>query len=642
MSKGKSAGLRAVLFLLLSAVFVGLVRPLPSLAATEDVSDNTYTASVMFGNNQDGPWHYLKREVVTNAYTPLEWTGEQWEDGMGGIITAEWMHASSDASDAHEIQICLEWEAPEDGTVEIRMPDNAMTVGEYSGNGVMIECWQENTTLWSCGEVAAAGTKLEFALLSTHVKAGQKIRFLLTAFRGDNAGDMLTIDPTIAYTEIDEPFEGTLYPSGTEEDGIYYASAMFSDSQSGVWHYLKREAVQNEYSELNWNGTQWEDGMGGLIADTWMHASADASDKHEIQICLEFEAPSDGTIELYMESGYIKAAADSDNGVRFAVWQNSTPLIGFTDLKAGEEYPFVPLEVNVLKGDKIRFLLTPIGGNNAGDSVQFSPIVVYTSTEPAPPPEIEERPDDPDKTVYRSYEEYGASVNPWYYRYWKPGSQQTTGMTWNQYSNDWSAPEYGGLMISAQSMHPYPGYDAVRVFRAPKSGTIRITMLNDQIVLTGSGTTGDEDGVYVSIKMNDGISITDVMAEEWLYPDGGEDLDFEPLEIKIYEGWELWFIVNCNQNNANDATTYAPIIEYLEITDEEAPVDTNREDVLGVNTVYDFDAQPEGQSPLQDILSGSMQWVPLLVAFGATAVVGNAAALVIWLVLRKKKRRQRP
>ncbi len=638
MRKRKPVGLRMTSLLAAVAVVAFAAQPLPSAAATGDGTDNIYTASVMFSNSQDGPWHYMKREVVTNAYTPLEWTGEQWEDGMGGIITKDWMHASADASDKHEMQICLEWEAPDDGTVEISVPDNTITVGEYSNNGVMIECWQDNTTLWSCGEVVTKGTKLEFKPLSVEVKAGQKIRFLLTAFRGDNGGDMLTIDPTIKYTEVEPPFEGTLYPSGTEEDGIYYSSAMFSDKQTGVWHYLKREAVKNEYSELTWNGEQWEDGAGGMIANTWMHASADASDTHEIQICLEFEAPSDGTIELYVESGYITAGPDSGNGVRFAVWQNSAPLIGFTDLKAGEEYPFVPLEVNVLKGDKIRFLVTPINGDNAGDSLQLAPIVVYTSTEAAPPPVIEEKPDEEEKTVYRSYEEFGAFVNPWYYRYWKPGSQKTDDMTWNQYSKDWSVSEYGGLMIGAQQMHPYPGYDAVRVFRAPKTGTIRITMLDGKITLTGTGTTGTEDGVYVSIKMNDGISITDVMTEEWLFPQGGEDFDFEPIEIKIYEGWELWFVLDCNQNNANDATIYAPIIEYLEITDEPAPVNTNRDDELQANTVYDFSAKPAAQSPLQNILTTDVQWLPLLAVFGGAAVVGNAVAVCVWLVVRRRRR----
>lgn len=588
------------------------------------MEDYVYSFADMFSGTQTGVWRYLTRESVSNTYKELTWDGEKWVDGKGAIITDKWLHTSADASDKHETQTCLEFVAPCDGVITLSMLGNTIQVGPNSDNGVRVAVWKNTDADLAVlpYTVISAGKTYDFAPATFSVKKGDQIRFLLTAINGNNAGDSVVMLPIIQYTSI----KHRLGP----DQGVYSAMDMFSGTQTDIWHYLARESVSNTYKELTWDGEKWIDSKGGIITAEWMHSSADASDKHETQICLAYIAPNDGVIQIGLEDDIIGVSQGSQNGIRFGIMQNNTMIYTYTDYTGGD-HRFEPITVNVSKGDYIYFLLCPISGNNAGDSTRCMPIITYLSYEKAPDPVLEEVPDDPDKTLYNSKDDFGGYLNPWYYGYCARGSQKLELMKWNATTKFFVADGFSGLQISAENAHPYPGYDAVRVFRAPKSGTICISMNQDSITL-GNGTSGAEDGVYVSIRLNDGSSVKELYPKTLVLP--GETVVFDPIEVEIYEGWELWFVVNCNANNAGDSTKISPIVEYLEITQKDAPIYSNREEDTNEPSLNDLTSAGADDTITQDTPFNAI-WI-IVAAFVIAAVGVN---IVLFLVFRHHKKK---
>ena len=600
----------------------GLCDACSAEVALPGVKDGVYSFKDMFSDKQTGVWKYRMREAVTNTYTDMTWDGTQWVDGKGGLIAKTALHSSANAGANHEMQTCLEFVSPYDGVVSLSMLGGSIKVSPNSDNGVKIAIWKNVKPILAYTDLKA-GEVYEFAPTSVKVKEGDIIRFLVTANNGNNAGDVTTMLPIITFKSIE-------YRLGPDQ-GVYSAMDMFSGKQTDIWQYLTREAVSNSYKELNWDGEKWVDGKGGIIASEAMHPSPDASDKHETQMCLTFTAPSDGVVKIRLEDDVINVSQQSQNGVRFGIMQNGNMIYTYTDFGRGEHW-FAPITINITKGDRIYFLLCPINGNTAGDSTNCMPIISYLSYEKAPDPVLEEVPDDPSKTYYNSTDDFGGYLNPWYYMYCTVGSQVLESMTWNKQAESFAVADRGGLLIGSTSAHPYPGYDAVRVFRAPKSGTISITM-NDDAISLGKGSSGHEDGVYVSIRMSDGSSITELYKKTLVLP--GETVSFDPIEMKIYEGWELWFVVNCNKNNASDSTKFAPIIEYLEITDEEAPVYSNRDEAPNE---ISLDKLNPGTSTgdVSNAKNNGMNVLLIVATFVAITVVVNAVVLLI-VKCRKKK-----
>ena len=587
------------------------------------VSNGVYSAKDMFSNSQSGVWQYMKRYVVANTYQKLKWDGNMWVDGMGAMIAADWAHTSADANDKDEAQTCLQFVCPYDGTIKIGMENGKISVDTASDNGVRIAIWKNNDAIIGYTDIKG-GDNLPIDGIRVNVKKGDIIRFLGTAISGNNANDSYYMVPIIKYTNIEYRL--------TADQGFYSALDMFSGEQTDIWRYMKRESVSNTYSELTWADWAWVDDFGGIISKEFMHASADASDKHEIQICLEFVAPSDGYIELGMEDDIITAGSDSTNGVRVAVMHNGNLIFGYKDIAAhGGSIRFERQKFNVTKGDTLRFLLMPIAGNNAGDSCTFLPWIKYLQYEKMPDPVIEDVEDDPSKTYYDCEADYGGFTNPWYYSYCQIGTLNMTPMSWALQGGGFYVPDLPGLQIGADYVHPYPGYQAVRVFRAPKSGTIRISM-KDGRIRCATGTTGGEDGVYVAVRLNDGASVSDIFKKTLVLP--GENMPFEEIEMKIYEGWELWFVLDCNANSANDSTRFIPIIEYLEITDEVAPVISNRDEQLVIPSLDDLNAgvsdKTQGTNKNNDINI----WLIVAVFFTVAVLVNS----VIILVTRSRKK----
>lgn len=549
-----------------------------------------YNFKEMFSASQSGLWHYMTRETITNVYTEMTYDPAKnwWEDGKGGIIATGFLSTTSDASDSHESQTCIQFEAPNSGKITIYSLDGILSLNKNSENGIKIGVIHNDKMLLSYDEVKP-GQDYDFKPITVDVVEGDKISFVFVAINGNNANDTFDFRPVIVY-ESEQPTlasQVTLPKSGTEADGVYDFNAAFDSSQGPVWYYLQREVVTSEYRELSYDSGRWIDAKGGILSKTIWHPTADASASHEWSMCAQFKAPSQGNITIYSADGLCSVSSNSADGVKIGILHGTNMVMNYTVIGAGEKYIFKPITLNVDEGDTISFLLA-MNKDNAGDSTTFDPVIVYNSYEKIiQQVDIEVREDDPNQTVYRSYESYGQYVNPWYYKAWKDGAASLTDMTWDAVNGGWRCEDQTSCMISEKGMHPGREQRSVRVFKAPKSGYVDITMLDDMIKLTSETFAEMADGVYASILIYDGASATYLMEPEWLYPDGGETFKFKNLEkVHIYKDWEIWFVLDENANNASDSVQYAPVVTYTEITDEVAPVYLNSEEELKSNSKY--------------------------------------------------------
>lgn len=160
----------------------------------------------------------------------------------------------------------------------------------------------------------------------------------------------------------------------------YSAKADFSSQQGAVWKYWSREVVSNTYTPLEWDAVNewWTDGKGGIVANAWMHASADASSTHEAQMVLEFTCPKSGVVNILDEFGSIWLSDSSGNGAKLWIWLDNAFLLDKT-FQAEESMELNLENIEVNEGQKIRFIVSAISGNNAGDILHIAPYIIYTS-----------------------------------------------------------------------------------------------------------------------------------------------------------------------------------------------------------------------------------------------------------------------
>lgn len=599
-----------------------------------------YHFGEMFSSSQSGPWHYLVRENVGNKYSELTFNTEtdRWEDSKGGVISRDFVSTTADASATHEMQTCIQFEAPCGGNLTIYSLNGLISLSDKSDNGVRVGIFQNNAMIFNYQQLNA-GESFVFEPITVDVTEGDKISFVFVANNGNNAYDIVHFQPVIVYnTELPTlASQITLPKSGTEADGVYNYGDAFDSSQGPVWYYLQREVVSNEYRELTYDSStgRWADNKGGVMAKTFVHPTADASATHEWQQCIQFVAPSEGNITIYSADGLCSVSPDSDDGIKLAIMQNTNMILNYTTIGKGEKYIFEPITINVDEGDNISFLVG-MNKNNASDSTTFNPVIVYNAYEKIiVEADIEVREDDPNQTVYKSYESYGTFVNPWYYKYWKKGAAALNDMSWDTINGGWKNPEESSCLVGEKVMHPSVNSQAVRVFKAPKSGYVDITMLDDVIKLTAETFTEAADGVYVSILLYDGDSTTYLMEREWLYPGDGETLAFEQMkDIHIYKGWEIWFVVNCNINNANDSVQFAPVITYTEITDEEAPVYLNSSETLKENNDY-FGVEDNREPQKEEKQDGEATNFQMELGLNLLGILTVIAVFVLIMVIRK-------
>ncbi len=359
--------------------------------AAPEPDEKIYNAKTGFGD--EDLWSYQRRQVVDNAYEDMTLTdSENGNIYVGGdsYISPDWLTVGTDP----EYETVLNFIAPYTGTISISSVDGIANHGhQYNESDISpanARVWDKNNKELAYYTIPASTDTVATPVIENiEVEKGDVIRFFVSRNGQTAADDNLYISwvPVITYTEVETTTSST---NGTTAPSLprYDANAEFSGEQggtSGVWNYLSREVVSNVYTELEWTGSQWEDGMGGIITDSWMHATADASDTHESQIVLEFTAPYSGTVSISDKAGQLTAGNDTANGVKLWVWKNNDSLIdGEIILQAGETAELSVPTVQVTKGDKIRFIVTAINGDNAGDMLFISPVISYLSVQDGP------------------------------------------------------------------------------------------------------------------------------------------------------------------------------------------------------------------------------------------------------------------
>lgn len=112
------------------------------------------------------------------------------------------------------------------------------------------------------------------------------------------------------------------------------------------------------------------------------------------------------------------------------------------------------------------------------------------------------------------------------------------------------------LLLWPDGGHPGGQYDAIRVFRAPQSGTVRVT--GSVADSNAGGYPSDSDGVTVYIEKG-GSKI-------WkkTIPNGAGSIPITPPNFSVTKGQEILFGINKNSlNNWYDSTVFNPTITYV-------------------------------------------------------------------------------
>ncbi|MEV4140679.1 hypothetical protein AB0J72_52005 [Dactylosporangium sp. NPDC049742] len=137
-------------------------------------------------------------------------------------------------------------------------------------------------------------------------------------------------------------------------------------------------------------------------------------------------------------------------------------------------------------------------------------------------------------------------------------------MDWSDQDLRWHGAEQFALVDSV-GMHPGNSYDVARAWRAPRTGTVRVSASGGGIsTANGSGA----DGVRIAIN-RETSSLRSPVVTVWPAWDSpaivapGTTLPFAPVDIPVTKGEWLYFNVNKNGNNGYDTTVWVPQIAYL-------------------------------------------------------------------------------
>lgn len=149
--------------------------------------------------------------------------------------------------------------------------------------------------------------------------------------------------------------------------------------------------------------------------------------------------------------------------------------------------------------------------------------------------------------------------NNWYFCEF--GKQQVNELGWNSTSGRWEGIN-GSPIISVENLNTSDERDVGYKFVVPKSGVVR---LRGSVAMTENSQRSD--GVDVSIALNHKTL--------WNRPVYyGIDVEYD-FAAEVMQGDEIYFKVNCRENNYYDWTKWTPTVEY-----------TNLECTLGTEYIY--------------------------------------------------------
>ena len=328
----------------------------------------------------------------------------------------------------------------------------------------------------------------------------------------------------------------------------YQASTDFSASQGyRNWYYLDSNG-----SQMAWDANGWWQGPETYLR-LWSTGDHPGNYTDSVR---QWRAPSSGSIRI-TGTAYDHNAGCGD-GVVVSI-RRGTQVFWTQTIENGNATGFsYDVTMNVAAGDPINFV---VNGRSACwcDGTTFDPTITLTRSA---------------SSTYQAYPDFSSvqGQRNWYYLE-SNGNQ----MTWN--GSLWQGSETY-LLLEPASEHPGTYLNAVRQWRAPSSGSIRIT-----------GTAADMntscgDGVNVSIKHG-----TQVIWQQTI--DNGNTTGFSyDLTRTVAAGDQIKFVTNARSNWLCDSTNFNPTIVLT--PPDSTPFSGTPISLPGTIQVEDFDNGGEG------------------------------------------------
>ena len=374
----------------------------------------------------------------------------------------------------------------------------------------------------------------------------------------------------------------------TQADGgqtTYRASTDFSTTQGyRNWYYISdtSDTLMSYRSDYN----VWE-GAEGAYQWLWTNGGHPMYWHDAIR---QWRAPSAGNIQITGSAS--DANANCGDGVNVSITKNGLSLWQ-RNISNGDSTGYgYNLSLTVAAGDKINFIINKGSGNSVEcDSTTFDPTITFTPTS---------------ASTYRASTDFSTSQG---YRNWYYLDSNNNLMTFDAANNWWTGMEGGSsccLILWATGGHPGAYLDAVRQWRAPQAGSVRI-----------SGTAsvpGYGDGVVVTIRKG-----SDQLWQQTITGGNSTGVSFD-LRTSVAQGERISFVINRNGTNMYDSTGLDPTITFTPSSSEPA---------IGYAdfAVARLDAVNRTGTGGEDLLSGNYNWTLPLVSLPGRAGLDLGLAL---------------
>ncbi|QGQ94457.1 hypothetical protein EHS13_05840 [Paenibacillus psychroresistens] len=308
---------------------------------------------------------------------------------------------------------------------------------------------------------------------------------------------------------------------------------------SNCWSYQLYNG--SSYSSLGYDSTnQWWGSSTGYVSRYDELPNSTSSN----WLARVWTAPSTGTVSI--RGGVFKSAIGGD-GVKAKITKNGTVIwptggtpqtIAYNDQTG---YTTNLDSISVSAGDIIRFEINNGGsGSSTSDLTSWSPYLAYTALSGG-------------GSSYQASTGFSSTqgANNWAYQYWNGSSY--TNMTWDSGNSRWNKSGSYSI-VSGGWQHPDSSADSVRKFTAPQAGNITITG-----TVKKNDTTGG-DGVNVKILKN-GTQIWPAIGWQAIAYNDATGYSVS-VNTSVATNDAIYFIVNQNGGNGNDATAWDPLITY--------------------------------------------------------------------------------
>lgn len=330
--------------------------------------------------------------------------------------------------------------------------------------------------------------------------------------------------------------------TGTESittNPTYQASKDYSTiTQRDIWSYMYWNGSNYNYiNSYDDTVNAWRYSTTNLL----IYPDAQLPDAYDS--VRKWTAPYTGYITI-TAAGNISNIQSGGDGVNTKLVKNNTkiwPASNWQLVTYSNPISFPSTSISINEGDSLYFI---INKNLTGscDVTKWDPIITYTSISTT--------------TNYQSSSGFSnyTQGQRWYYKAWNGTAYSYI----NTYEPSWYAWRLGSSFCSIGSyfQHPDYGYDSVRGFICPRTGTITISC-NGNIYLRDYGN--GQDGVYVKLMLND---IQLWPEQGWQKVDYGTPVAFTSLQRYVNANDQLYFVVNANANPISDTVIWEPIINY--------------------------------------------------------------------------------